>query len=114
VTGRKRPIHRLSDLLPGIASRLGLEQELRAARAISSWSRIVEELAPAAAGGSELLEVRPPALIVSASDAAVGQELRLHSTELLDSFAVAPGGQRLRELHVIVRGAKSGGRARPR
>lgn len=114
MAGRKRPVHRLGDLLPGIASQLGLDEELRAARAISSWSRIVEELAPAAAGASELLEVRPPALIVSAADAATGQELRLRSSELLDAFAGAPGGQRLRELHVIVRGARSGGHARPR
>lgn len=114
MAARKRPVHRLGDLLPGIASQLGLDAELQAARAISSWSRIVEELAPAAAGASELLEVRPPSLIVSAADAATGQELRLHSAELLTAFAGAPGGQRLRELHVIVRGARSGGRAQPR
>ena len=111
---RKRPVHRLGDLLPGIASQLGLDEELQAARAISSWSRIVEELVPAAAGATELLEIRPPTLFVSAADASVGQELRLHATELLEAFASAPGGQRLRELHVIVRGAKTGDRANPR
>ena len=111
---RKRPVHRLADLLPGIASQLGLDQELRAARAISSWDRIVDELVPAAAGASELLEVRPPALFVSAADAPTGQELRLHSAELLEAFASAPGGQRLRELHVVVRGARTGDRLNPR
>jgi len=114
MASRKRPVHRLGDLLPGIASQLGLDQELRAARALSSWTRIVEELVPAAAGATRLLEVRPPALLVSADDAPTGQELRLHSAELLDAFAGAPGGQRLRELHVIVRGAQTRDRPKPR
>jgi hypothetical protein len=100
---RRRPVHRLADLLPGIASQLGLDEELRAARAASSWRRITEELVPAAAGASRLLEVRPPRLIVSAADSATGQELRLRSSELLEAFANAPGGQRLRELQVVVR-----------
>jgi hypothetical protein len=111
---RKRPVHHIGDLLPGLASRLGLDEELRAARAISSWGRIVEELVPAAAGASQLLEVRPPALIVSADDPSTGQELRLHSSELLEAFARVPGGQRLRELHVVVRGPRTGGNAKPR
>ena len=104
----------MADLLPGIASHLWLDQEFRAARAISSWDRIVDELVPAAAGASELLEVRPPTLFVSAVDAPTGQELRLHSAELLEAFASAPGGQRLRELHVVVRGARTGDRLNPR
>lgn len=111
---RRRPLHRLGDLLPGIASQLGLDEELRVARSISSWGRIVEELVPPASGASQLLEVRPPALYVSADDATIGQELRLRSTELLDAFAVAPGGQRLLELHVVVRGPRSGGSRQPR
>jgi hypothetical protein len=114
VASRKRPVHRIGDLLPGIARQLGLDQELHAARAISSWSRIVEELVPAAAGASTLLEVRPPMLMVSADDAPTGQELRLHSRELLEAFAGAPGGQRLRELHVVVRGRRSRDEAKPR
>ena len=111
---RKRPVHRLADLLPGIASQLGVDQELRAARAISSWDRSVDDLVPAAAGASEVLEVRAPTLFVSAADAPTGQELRLHSAELLEAFASAPGGQRLRELHVVVRGARTGDRLNPR
>ena len=103
MSSRKRPVHRLADLLPGLASQLGLDEELDAARAVTSWTRIVEEQAPAATGASRLLEVRPPALIVSAPDAATAQELRLRSPELLDAFASAPGGQRLRELQVVVR-----------
>jgi hypothetical protein len=103
MSSRRRPLHRLGDLLPGIASQLGLDEELRAARAMSSWSRIVEELVPAATGASQLLEIRPPTLIVSAADAPTGQELRLYSPELLDAFASAPGGQRLLHLQVVVR-----------
>jgi hypothetical protein len=111
---RKRPVHRIGDLLPGIATQLGLNEELQAARAMTSWSRIVEELPPPAAGSSQLLEIRPPALFVSADDALTGQELRLHSSELLEAFASAPGGQRLRELQVVVRRPPSGDSGKPR
>lgn len=111
---RKRPVHRLSDLLPGIATQLGLDEELDAARGVASWTRIVEEQVPAAAGASRLLEVRPPSLIVSADDAPTAQELRLRSAELLDAFASAPGGQRLRSLQVVVRPAPKGESAEPR
>ncbi len=111
---RRRPLHRLGDLLPGIATQLGLDEELRSARAMSSWTRIVEELVPAASGASRLLEIRPPGLYVAADDAATGQELRLRSPELLDAFASAPGGQRLLELHVLVRRARNGESERPR
>ncbi|MFO7532726.1 MAG: DciA family protein [Candidatus Limnocylindrales bacterium] len=111
---RRRPVHRLADLLPGIASQLGLDEELRSARAISSWNRIVSELVPPATAATRLLEIRPPALLVSADDASVGQELRLRSAELLDAFASAPGGQRLLELHVVVRAPRSGESREPR
>ncbi len=114
MNGRKRPVHRIGDLLPAIASQLGIDEELRAARAMSSWGRIVEELVPAAAGASHILEVRPPTLFVSADDATTGQELRLRSAELLDAFASAPGGQRLLELRVVVRGPLSGDSGKPR
>jgi hypothetical protein len=114
MASRKRPVHHIGDLLPELASRLGLDKELEAARAISSWSRIVEELVPAAAGASRLLEVRPPALMVAADDGPTGQELRLHAAELLDAFAGAPGGRRLRELHVVVRPRENGETGKPR
>ena len=111
---RKRPVHRLADLLPGLASQLGLDEELDAARAVASWTRIVEELVPAAGGASKLLEMRPPKLIVSADDAPTAQELRLRSSELLEAFASAPGGQRLLELQIVVRRPSSGESAEPR
>jgi predicted nucleic acid-binding Zn ribbon protein len=114
VSSRKRPVHRLADLLPGLATQLGLDKELEAARGLASWTRIVEEQVPAAAGASHLLEVRPPLLIVSADDAPTAQELRLRSTELLEAFASAPGGQRLRELRVLVRRPVGGDSVDPR
>jgi hypothetical protein len=114
VSSRKRPVHRLGDLLPGLATQLGLDEELEAARGLASWTRMVEELVPTAAGASRLLEVRPPLLIVSADDAPTAQELRLHSSELLEAFASAPGGQRLRELQVVVRRPATGDSAEPR
>lgn len=111
---RRRPLHRIGDLLPGLASELGLGEELRGARAISSWKRVVEEHVPPAAGSSALVEVRPPTLIVSAPDAITAQELRLHSGVLLEAFAHAPGGQRLRELRVVVRMPGTGPSRQPR
>jgi len=115
VSGRKRrPVRRVSELLPGIAQQLGFEEELRYARAMASWQRLVEERVPAAAGTSSLVEIRPPLLVVSATDAGTGQELHLRSAELLDAFASAPGGQRLLELRVVVRGAPTGQSGRSR
>jgi predicted nucleic acid-binding Zn ribbon protein len=111
---RRRPPQRIGELLPGLASRLGLEEELRGARAISSWRLVVEEHVPAAAGATRLVEVRPPALVVAADDAATAQELRLHSSVLLEAFARAPGGERLRELAVVVRPPGRGPSGQPR
>ncbi len=103
MTGRRRPMRRLSDVLPEVASQLGLDDELRLSRAMASWDRLVAELIPAASGASSLVEIRPPTLIVSAVDAIVGQELRLNAHDLLEAFATAPGGSRLLELRVVVR-----------
>jgi hypothetical protein len=96
-------MRRLSDVLPGVASELGLDAELRLALAMSSWRRLVAERVPAATGATRLLEVRPPALLVSADDAITAQELRLRADELLAAFAAAPGGLRLRELRIVIR-----------
>jgi hypothetical protein len=111
---RKRPIRRVRELLPGIALRLGLEEELRLAQAMTAWERTVAEQVPPAEGATQLLEIRPPTLLVSADDAATGQELRLRSSELLLAFARQPGGQHLLELSVVVRGTPKGVRSRPR
>ena len=113
MTERRRPMRRLGDVLPAIASELGFDAELRLAVAMTSWERLVEKHVPAAAGGTVLLSVEPPSLNVSAISPIVAQELRLRSDELLSAFASAPGGSRLLELRVLVRPRRGpiGGRA---
>ena len=63
-------MRRLGDVLPEVASTLGIEDELRRSRQMAAWQRLVAELVPAAAGGSSLLAVQPPALVVSATSAS--------------------------------------------
>lgn len=94
---------RVGDMLGDVAAQLGIEGELRMARRIAAWQRLVEELVPAASGESRLLAVQPPALVVTASHPIVAQELRLRQAELLAAFARAPDGERLLELRVVVR-----------
>ena len=68
----RRPMRRVGDMLPKIAADIGIESELRMARQMTAWERLVEEHLPAARGTSKLLAVQPPALVVS----AVGQRRR--------------------------------------
>ena len=96
-------MRRIGDLLPGLATELGLDEQLEQALATTSWERLVGELVPPAAGATRLLEIRPPVLLVSADDALTGQELRLNAGLLLRAFADAPGGARVTELRVVVR-----------
>ena len=111
---RRRPMRRLSDLLPEAAASLGLEEELALARAMASWRRLVQEHVPAAAGATELIGFQPGVVVVSAAAPIVAQELRLHATELLDAFAGLPGGRRALELRVSVRAAGERGTPRNR
>jgi hypothetical protein len=101
----KRQMTRVGDMLPKVAADIGIEHQLRLARQMSAWERLVEEHVPAARGTSKLLAVQPPALVVSATDNSVGQELRLRQAELLDAFARVPDGVHLLELRVVVRPA---------
>ncbi len=96
-------MRRLGDLLPEAAAALGFEDELRLARAMSAWERIVAEHVPAAAGSSRLIGLRGDGLLVSAASALVANELRMRSSLLLAALATAPGGVRARELNVTVR-----------
>ena len=102
----RRPMRRLSDVLPEVAQSLGIEPELRLSRQIAAWRHLVAELVPGAAGDSELLSVQPPALVVSAASPIVAQELRLRSIGLLEAFANTPDGVRLLELRIV---GRSGG-----
>lgn len=107
-------MRRLGDLLPEVASSLGMAEELRRSRQMAAWNRLVAELVPAAAGESNLLALQPPALVVSATRPIVAQELSLRAAELLDAFASSPEGQRLLELRVVTRPlGTAGGPSRP-
>ena len=99
----KRQMRRVGDVLPGLAAELGIDRELKMARQLAAWQRIVAERVPAASGSSALLDVQPPVLVVSAASPIVAQELRLRQTELLEAFGQAPDGQRLLELRVVIR-----------
>ena len=64
---------------------------------------------PGAAGASALLELRDDGTVMVGADAPiVAQELRLRSDELLEAFAQAPGGRRMRQLQVVVRAPDAG------
>ena len=103
MTMRRRPMQRIGDLLPETARRLGLEDELRLARAGGTWTAIVAELVPAATGSSRLLRVERGVLLLEADSSIVAQELRLRAPELLAAFRAAPGGLPAGELAIRVR-----------
>jgi hypothetical protein len=99
---------RIGDMLPDVAANLGIDAQLRAARQMAAWERLVSEHVPAATGRSKLLSIQPPALVVSAADPRIGLELRLRQAELLTAFAQVPEGVRLLELRVVVRPPRDG------
>jgi hypothetical protein len=103
MNSRRRPMQRIGELIPEAARRLGLDEELRTARALTTFGAIVAERAPAAFGACRLIRLDGFALLVEADAPIVAQELRLRSVELLDAFAAAPGGMRATELRVRVR-----------
>jgi len=103
VSTRRRPMTRLGDLIPDAARQLGLEDELRLARAIATFEALVYERVPAAAGACRVVRIEGFAIDVEADAPIVAQELRLRSSELLAAFATAPGGVGVRTLRVHVR-----------
>jgi predicted nucleic acid-binding Zn ribbon protein len=96
---RRRPA-RVGDLLPEAARALGLEDELRLARATSTWDAIVAERVPPAVGACRLIAVERDAIVVAVDEPIVASELRMRALELLGAFAAAPGGARVRELRL--------------
>ena len=91
-------------MLGDLARQMGIEDELLLARRMAAWERLVEELLPATnRSSSRLLSVQPPALIVSAADSFVAQELILRQSQLLDAFGQLPDGMHMLELRVVVR-----------
>ena len=103
MTGRRRPMTRIGDLLPDAARGLGLEDELRLSRAMATFEAIVAERVPAAAGGCRVLRLDGFDLVVEADAPIVAQELRLRASELLAAFAASPAGTGARELRIHVR-----------
>jgi hypothetical protein len=96
-------MQRIGELIPEAARHLGLEDELRLARAITTFGAIVAERVPAASGACRLIGLDGFALVVEADAPIVAQELRLRGPELLDALGAAPGGLRATELRVRVR-----------
>ncbi len=96
-------MRRIGDLIPDAARSLGLEDELRLARAIATFEAIVAERVPAAAGACRVSRLEGFAIDVEADLPIVAQELRLRAVELVEAFAAAPGGVGVRQLRVHVR-----------
>lgn len=111
MTGRRRPMRRIGDLLPGLTGALGLSPELRAAERLIAWERVVAAVVPAAATETTLVGDAPDRVVVAVPDAALGQEIRLHAPMLLAAWAAEPLGGTRATLEVVVRPA--GGRGRP-
>ena len=96
---------RLGDLIPDAARALGLEDELRLARAMATFEALVAERVPAAAGACRVIQMEGFSIDVEADAQIVAQELRLHTTALMTAFAATPGGLGVHELRVHVRRA---------
>jgi hypothetical protein len=96
-------MRRIGDLIPDAARALGLEDELRLARAIATFEAVVAERIPAAAGACRVIRLEGFVIDVEADVPIVAQELRLRSSELLGAFAATPGGIGVRDLRVHVR-----------
>ena len=102
-TPRRRPMRRIGELIPDAARALGLEDELRLARAIATFEALVAERVPAAAGSCRVVRLEGFTVDVEADAPIVAQELRMRSSELLAAFGAAPGGVGVRDLRVRVR-----------
>ncbi len=99
--GRRRRPDRIGDLLPDAARQLGLETELRLARAITTWDALVAERVPPAVGACRLVRLEADAVVVAVDEPIVAAELRMRALELLEAFAAAPGGSRVRHLQLL-------------
>lgn len=98
----RRTPSRIGDLLPSAAGALGLEEQLRWARATAAWDGVVAALAPGAAPSRLVRLAADGTLVVEAALPIAGQEIRLRADELLEAFEAAPGGLRAARLRVVV------------
>lgn len=94
---------RIGDLIPEAASHLGLQDELRRARAAAAFDAIVAERCPLAHGACRAVGVEGPTLLVEADAPIVAQEIRMNARRLVEAFRVAPSGAPVTELRVTVR-----------
>jgi hypothetical protein len=111
MSGRRRPMTRIGDLLPDAARGLGLEDELRLSRAMATFEQLVAERVPAAAGACRVTRIEGFAIVIEADAPIVAQELRLRAPELTAAFAASPAGGGARELRIVVAGRGSANRA---
>jgi predicted nucleic acid-binding Zn ribbon protein len=81
--GRRRPMEKLGELLPETARRLGLDDPLELASAMTAWQRIIGERVPAASGACRLVSLGQGVAVVEADAPIVAQEIRLRLPELL-------------------------------
>ncbi len=93
-TPRRRPMRRIGELIPDAARALGLEDELRLARAIATFEAVVAERIPAAAGACRVIRIEGFAIDVEADAPIVAQELRLRRTRASDRVRGHPRGGR--------------------
>lgn len=99
---RRRPMEKLGELLPKTARRLGLDESMELATAMTAWQRIIDERVPAASGACRLLSLGQGVAIVEADAPIVAQEVRLRSPELLAALRSAVQIP-IRQLRVTVR-----------
>jgi predicted nucleic acid-binding Zn ribbon protein len=97
---RRRP-DRIGDLLPDAARHLGLERELRLARATTTWDALIAERVPPAVGSCSLVRLEADTVVVAVDEPIVAAELRMRALELLEAFSTAPGGARVRFLRLV-------------
>jgi len=103
----RRPMIRIGELLPDAARGLGLEDELRLSRAMTTFDQLIGERVPGAAGACRVVRVDGTTLIVEAAAPIVAQELRLRAPELLAAFVVTPASVGIRDLRIVVGRASS-------
>jgi nitroreductase len=100
---RRRPMRRLSELLPEAAAALGIEADLHRARVVAAWERTVAERVPGAVGACQVVGLEEGGLVVAVADHAVAQELRLRAPELVEALTRVPDVGNLRGIRVVVR-----------
>lgn len=106
---RSRRPTRVGDILPGTAAGLGLTDELRLARLMATWETLVSEHLPVVASGCRVVGIENRSLVVEADHPAIGQELRLHETELIAALRQATGGADPDRLRIRIGRRRGGG-----